>query len=61
MRSSLSNWYEELQIVVYSIPKNCPDCCKHICHRKNLNTELLELLKDGQLKEAGKLLRISTK
>ena len=53
------HWYEELQFVVFSRPKQCKNCRKAIREAKQLNTELSELLKEGQPKEIKKLERIA--
>lgn len=53
------HWYEQLLFVVYSKPIACKKCRKEIRDGKSLNTELSDLLKDGEPKENSKLLRIA--
>lgn len=44
-------WYETLSFVVYSKPTSCKKCRQEMRRIKNLNTELSELLIDGEPKE----------
>jgi len=47
-KSEQQFWYEELQFVVYSTPVHCKSCRKETRAKKQLNTQLSKLLKDGQ-------------
>lgn len=40
-------WYEELEFWVQSTPKHCEHCRKEIRKKKGINTELSQLLKNG--------------
>ncbi|PHN04574.1 zinc-ribbon domain containing protein [Flavilitoribacter nigricans] len=53
------HWYEELQFIVHSRPKKCPECRKEDRRARNLNTELSELLRDGKPEDPDKLQRIA--
>ena len=53
-------WYEDLQFVVYSKPKQCLTCRKKKQADKLINTELSDLLKDGEPTELKKLQRLVT-
>lgn len=48
-------WYEELQLVVYTKATSCRSCRK----KRDLNTELSKLLKEGKPENKASLLRIS--
>ncbi|MEZ4777646.1 MAG: zinc-ribbon domain containing protein [Bacteroidia bacterium] len=52
-------WYEELQFVVYSKPKNCINCRKQLRYQKSLNTELSAALQNGEPTDPEILLRIA--
>lgn len=52
-------WYEDLQFVVYSKPVNCKSCRASIREGKNLNTELSQLLQEGQPHDIEQLERIA--
>lgn len=45
-------WYEELQFPVHAVAVHCVICRKQIRAKKNLNTRLSELLKNGEPKDA---------
>lgn len=51
------HWYETLKFWVQSYPVRCPSCRKQLRHSRGLNTQLSELLKNGEPKDAETLLR----
>lgn len=52
-------WYEVLRFWVKSVPVRCSSCRKAIRHSNNLNTQLSELLKNGEPEDAETLQRIA--
>lgn len=53
------HWYEDLQFVVYSKPKQCLDCRKVKRKGRDVNTELSALLRDGRPEDPDQLARIA--
>ena len=51
--------YEKLKFEIFSRPVRCPECSKKVKAERQLNTELSELLKQGQPKDKASLLRIA--
>lgn len=59
-KAEQQHWYETLQFIVYAKPIHCPACRKEIRDGKYLNTQLSNLLKNGQPKTAAELEQIAT-
>lgn len=53
------HWYETLRFWGMSVPVRCPACRKQLRHSRNLNTQLSELLKNGEPKDAETLQRVA--
>ena len=52
------HWYEDLGFVVMSYPKQCAPCRRTLREARNLNTELSQLLADGDPQEEAQLRRV---
>ncbi|MTB49473.1 zinc-ribbon domain containing protein [Lewinella sp. W8] len=51
-------WYEELNFVVMSYPKQCAPCRRTLREGRSLNTELSQLLADGEPQSVSDLRRV---